>query len=139
MNTTTIPTQADHTKTGRDTILLMSRILLAALFVMAGVNKLSSVEGTIGYIASVGLPLPELVYMGTLALEIGAGLMLAIGLQTRFAAIALGVFSIAAALIFHSNFADPNEITAFLKNLAIGGGMFALATAGSGRFGIQRS
>ena len=124
--------------TKQDGLILIGRLLLAALFILAGVNKLTAMEGTVGYIASVGLPLPELVYFGTVALEIGAGLLLAIGFKARYAAFALGIFSVLTAVIFHNDFAQQSEMTAFLKNLAIGGGMFAVATFGPGRFSLDR-
>ncbi|RGP41053.1 Inner membrane protein YphA [Altererythrobacter insulae] len=124
--------------TKQDGLILVGRLLLAALFILAGVNKLTAMEGTVGYIASVGLPLPELVYFGTVALEIGAGLLLAVGFKARYAAIALGIFSVLTAVIFHNDFAQQSEMTAFLKNLAIGGGMFAVAAFGPGRFSLDR-
>ena len=139
MTSVTMTTDNAAPTARRDTTLLVSRILLAALFILAGINKLGAMEGTVGYISAMGLPFPELVYFGTVALEIGAGLLLAVGFKARYAAIALGVFSILAAAIFHNNFADSNEITAFLKNLAIGGGLFAFAVAGPGRFSLDRS
>jgi putative oxidoreductase len=122
----------------QDIAALAARILLAALFILAGVNKIGGAEGTIGYIASVGLPFPELVNHATIALEIGAGVLLAIGLKARSAAAALGVFSILCAIIFHNAFVDASETTNFLKNFAIGGGMFALAAFGPGRFSLDR-
>ena len=135
MNTTTNGSAA----TGRhDSTLLLARVLLAALFILAGINKIGGMEGTVGYIASMGLPLPELVYFGTVALEIGAGLALLVGFKARYAAAALGVFSVLTAVIFHNDFAQQTEITAFLKNLAIAGGMFAVMVSGPGRFSLDR-
>ena len=122
----------------QDTVMLISRVLLAALFILAGVGKLSGMEGTVGYIGSKDLPFPELLYFGTVALEIGGGLFLAAGFKARYAAAALGVFSILAAIIFHNDFAQQSEMTAFLKNLAIGGGMFMVAAFGPGRFSLDR-
>ncbi len=122
----------------QDGLALLARLLLATLFILAGINKIGGMEGTVGYIASVGLPFPELVYYGTVALEIGAGILLAVGYKARYAAAALGVFSVLTAIIFHNDFAQQNEVTAFLKNLAIGGGMFAVAAFGPGRFSLDR-
>lgn len=140
MNTTaTSPAAITGTSNATQNILaLVGRLLLAALFILAGVNKLTSMEGTVGYITSVGLPLPELVYFGTVALEIVGGLMLATGFKARYAAGALGIFTVLTALIFHNNFAEQIEMTLFLKNLAIAGGMFAVAAFGPGRFSIDR-
>ena len=123
---------------GRDALLLVARLLLAALFVLAGLSKLGTAESTTAYIASAGLPMPDLLYYATIAIEVVGGLLLIAGYKTRYAALALGAFCIAAAAIFHKDFADQIQITMFLKNLAIAGGMFALATSGPGRFSIDR-
>ena len=122
----------------QDAFALVGRLLLAALFVLAGINKIGTMEGTVGYIASVGLPFPEAIYFGTVALEIVGGLMLAAGLKARQAAFALGVFTVLTAVIFHNDFAQQIELTMFLKNLAIAGGMFAIAAFGPGRFSLDR-
>lgn len=136
-NLETVPTPS--VATGKqDAIALVGRLLLANLFILAGVNKLGAAEGTIGYIASVGLPLAELIYYATVALEIIGGLMLAVGFKARYAATALGLFSMAAAVLFHADFADQNQMTAFLKNLSLAGGMFFVAAFGPGRFSLDR-
>ncbi|MBY6128421.1 MULTISPECIES: DoxX family protein [Qipengyuania] len=138
MNTATTIDGAATTGSRNDVVLLAARVMLAALFILAGVNKLGGMEGTVGYIAAMGLPLPELVYIGTVALEIGAGLMLAVGFKARFAATALGIFTVLAAVIFHRDFSQQMELTMFLKNLAIAGGMFAVALSGPGRYSLDR-
>lgn len=122
----------------QNTLALIARLLLATLFILAGINKLSGMEGTVAYISSVGLPAPELVYYATVALEIVGGLMLAAGFKARYASGALGIFSFLTAVIFHNDFSQQTEITAFLKNLAIAGGMFAVAAFGPGRFSVDR-
>lgn len=136
--TDTITPAQTTTSATQDRVALIGRLLLANLFVLAGINKLSAAEGTIGYIASVGLPLAEPIYYATVALEIVGGLMLAVGFKARYAAAALGVFSILAAVFFHANFADQNEMTSFLKNLSLAGGMFMVAAFGPGRLSIDR-
>lgn len=142
MNTPTRDEFDDVVTTGstakQDTVALIGRLLLAALFILAGFGKLGAAEGMTGYISSVGLPFPELIYYATVALEIGGGLLLAVGFKARYAAAALGVFSIAAAVLFHNNFADQAEMTSFLKNFAIAGGMFYVANFGPGRFSLDR-
>ena len=126
------------TSATQDGLALLARLLLATLFILAGINKITAMEGTVGYIASVGLPLPEVVYFGTVALEIVGGLMLAAGFKTRYAAGALGIFTLLTAFIFHNDFAQQIEMTLFLKNLSIAGGMFALAAFGPGRLSVDR-
>lgn len=139
--TDTLPTGTSTVATStssQDAAALVGRLLLATLFILAGVNKIGAAEGTIGYIASVGLPFAEPIYYATVALEIVGGLLLAVGFKARYAAAALGLFSIAAAVLFHADFADQNQMTAFLKNLSIGGGMFFVAAFGPGRFSLDR-
>lgn len=141
MNTFTdslAPTPSATATGSQDAIALVGRLLLANLFILAGVNKLGAAEGTIGYIASVGLPLAEPIYYATVALEIVGGVMLAAGFKARPAAITLGLFSIAAAIFFHSGLSDQSQMTAFLKNLSLAGGMLFLAAFGAGRFSLDR-
>ena len=124
--------------TGTDAAALAGRILLAAIFVLSGVTKLGAVEGTIGYIASVGLPFADAIFYAVVALEIVGGLMLITGFKTRLVALALAAFSIAAAVTFHSDFADQNQMIHFLKNLALAGGMLQVAAFGPGRLALSR-
>ncbi|MEO0689259.1 MAG: DoxX family protein [Pseudomonadota bacterium] len=134
-----VPVSAPNSAiSGKDALALGGRILLATIFVLSGATKLGAVEGTIGYIASVGLPFAEVVFYAVVALEILGGLMLIAGFKTRLAAIALGLFSIAAALTFHADFADQNQMIHFLKNLALAGGMFQVAAFGAGRLALSR-
>lgn len=72
------------TSTAQNVLALIARLLLAALFILAGINKIGAMEGTVGYISSVGMPFPELVYFGTVAFEIVGGLMLAAGFKARY-------------------------------------------------------
>lgn len=136
MNTSTNTVAA--TSTTQDALALVARLLLATLFILAGINKISGMEGTVGYISSVGLPFPEVVYFGTVAFEIIGGLMLAAGFKARLVGLAMGVFTLLTAIIFHSDFSQQMEVTIFLKNLAIAGGMFAVAAFGAGRFSFDR-
>ncbi|MEO0590676.1 MAG: DoxX family protein [Pseudomonadota bacterium] len=124
--------------TTQDAVALGGRLLLAAIFILSGFAKLGAAEGTIGYIASVGLPFAEAIYYAVVALEIVGGIMLVIGFKTRAVALALGVFSVAAAVIFHSDFADQNQMIHFLKNLALAGGMLQVAAFGPGRLALGR-
>ena len=109
-------------------IQLLGRIMLALIFILAGIGKIQDPAGTAGYMQSVGLPAPLL--WPTIALEIIGGICVAVGFQTRFAAFALAIFSIAAAVIFHRNFADQMQMIMFLKNIGLAGGLLLLATSG---------
>lgn len=113
------------------------RALLGALFLVSGVQKLFVPAMIQGYISSVGLPFPSVVYAITVVIEIGAGALLLVGLQTRLMAWILATFTVAAALIFHRALGDPNQFVHFAKNLAIAGGLLQVAAFGAGAFSLD--
>ena len=118
------------------------RILLAALFIPAGISKISGFAGTAGYIASKGLPLPEVGVVIAIAVEVLAGLALLFGFGTRFAALALALFTLAATFIFHNYWTMPADQAMmqqlmFMKNIAVVGGLLVLAAHGAGRFSVD--
>jgi putative oxidoreductase len=117
-------------------IQLLGRIMLALIFILAGVGKIQDPAGTAGYMQSVGLP--AVLLWPTIALEVIGGICVAIGFQTRYAAFALAIFSIAAAVIFHRNFADQMQMILFLKNIAMAGGLLLLATSERTGFSLDR-
>jgi putative oxidoreductase len=119
----------------KDLSLLVARILLGALFVMAGLGKLGSVEGFAGYMASGGVP--AFLAWPVILFEILGGLALIAGIQTRAVALALGAFCIVSGVLYHFDPADQMQMTSFLKNVALAGGYLALAVAGSGRFALD--
>ncbi|WP_423595941.1 DoxX family protein [Roseateles sp. MS654] len=116
---------------------LIGRLLMATIFLVSGFGKLMAPSGTIGYIASVGLPLPELAYAGALAAELGGGLMLVLGYRTRWVAAALVVFSVVSAVLFHNALGDQNQMFHFLKNLAMAGGLLQFIAFGGGTFSLD--
>ncbi|MDO8838256.1 MAG: DoxX family protein [Parvibaculum sp.] len=116
-----------------DYATLVGRIFLSALFILAGINKAMGAEGTIGFIESKGLPLPQIVYVATVALELGGGILLLIGYQARLVALAFAIFCVLAAVIFHPSLSDPS----FLKNFAIAGGMLYVFAHGAGRYSLD--
>src|SRR5690606_20367118 len=99
----------------------VGRVLLALIFILAGFGKIPAIEGNVGYMEMFGVP--GFLIWPTIVVEIVAGIMLVVGFKTRWAAAALAAFTLIAGLIFHTNFADQMEMTAFLKNLAITGGL----------------
>jgi putative oxidoreductase len=113
------------------TIAAVGRILIAVIFLMSGLSKLGAPAATIGYIASVGLPLPVLGFLIALAAEIGGGLLLLVGFRTRLIAALLAVFTLATAVFFHNNFADQNTMIHFLKNVMIIGGLLQIVAIGA--------
>ena len=120
-------------------LALIGRLLLAYLFIPAGLGKISGFAGTAGYIASKGLPMPE---VGAVLAILACGILLLIGFKTRWAALALAVFTLAAAFFFHNYWAVPAEQVMaqrinFNKNLAIAGGLLLLAAFGAGAFSVD--
>lgn len=104
------------------------RALLGALFFVSAITKILGFAYVSGWIASAGLPLPDLVLAATIAIELVGGLMLITGWHARWAALGLAIFLVPVTLVFHAFWsADQasfnDQLTAFLKNAAIFGGM----------------
>ncbi|RQW43820.1 DoxX family protein [Novosphingobium sp. LASN5T] len=121
-----------------DVAALAGRILLAAIFVLSGLSKVAAPAGTIGYIASAGLPLPQVGLAIAVIVELGGGLALVAGFRTRFIAAVLALFSLATALAFHNHLADQNQFIHFFKNVAMAGGLLQVVAFGAGRFALDR-
>jgi putative oxidoreductase len=121
--------------TTRNLADLAGRVLLAALFLVAGFGKIGAYAGTQAYMASKGVPgalLPLVI-----ALELGGGALVVAGLWTRAAAFALAAFSVLAAAIFHANFADQMQQILLLSDLAVAGGFLVLAANGAGAWSLD--
>jgi len=106
-----------------------ARVLMAIIFVLSGVGKIGAFEATQGYMASVGVP--GFLLAPTIAFELGAGLLLVIGLRTRETALLLAGFSFVTAFIFHFDPGNQAQFLHFLKNLAMTGGFLVLAKSGA--------
>ncbi len=115
----------------------IGRLLIAVIFLLSGVGKVFAPGGTQAYIAAAGLPLPVVAYLIAVVVEVGGGLLLVLGYQTRAVAAVLIVFTIAAALGFHNNFAEQNQMIHFLKNIAIAGGLLQVVAFGAGGFSLD--
>jgi putative oxidoreductase len=115
---------------------LVARLLMAQIFIIAGIGKITGYAGTQAYMSAMGVPgaLLPLVIL----LEIGCGLALVVGWKTKWVAYILAAFTIVAALIFHHNFADAMQKINFMKNLAIAGGFLLLAINGAGSISLDR-
>lgn len=120
-----------------DSVALVGRILLAAIFILSGIGKVADPGATIAYIGAVGLPLAPIAYAGAVAVELGGGIALILGYRTRLVAAAVALFSLLAAVGFHSNFADQSQMIHFLKNVAMAGGLLQLVAFGGGRFSLD--
>lgn len=118
-----------------DIALLIGRLLLAWIFLHEGSSLALNFSAAVEAVAPLGVSAPLLV--ATIILQIGAGLSIATGLLARVGASALGLFCIATATLFHTNFSDQNELLHFEKDLAIAGGMFVLAAAGAGSLSLD--
>lgn len=122
----------------RNIIPLISRVLLSALFIMSGINKILNPVATQQYMASFGMPLTGLFLVAAIVIELGGGLSVLLGYKARWGAIALVIFMIPATLIFHTNFADQMQTIHFMKNLAILGGLLMIIQYGSGAIALKR-
>ncbi len=120
-----------------NTIQLIARVLLAHMFLLAGLGKLGAdaYAGTQGYMEAMGVP--GMLLPLVIALEIGGALAIIAGWQTRWAALALAGFTLVAAAIFHNDFADQMQSILFMKNVAIAGGLLLLAVHGSGAWSFE--
>ena len=123
---------------------LLARILLAAIFIVYGIGKLTAFNGTAAYIASKGLPVPQVLAALTILLEVGGGILIVVGFYTRWVALIFAIFCVATAIIFHQFWGLPDPKTAalmktmFFKNIAIAGGFLALAYFGAGPLAIDK-
>jgi len=120
----------------------VGRILLALIFVISGFGKITGFEGAVGYIASKGLPLPQLGAVLAIVVELGAGILLVVGWQARWAATVLFLFLIPTTLIFHNFWSvelahKPMQTIQFMKNLCIMGGMLYVMAFGAGPFSVD--
>ena len=114
---------------------VVARILLAHIFVLAGMNKIMGYAGTQGYMEMMGVP--GMLLPLVIILELGGGLALVAGWQARWVAFALAGFSVISALIFHNNLADQVQMIMFMKNLAIAGGLLLIAEHGAGAYSLD--
>lgn len=116
---------------------LVGRMLLSTIFLISGVGKVAAPAATIGYIASTGLPFPQLGLAIAVLTELGVGAALLLGYRTRVAAAWLALFCLVTPALFHSSFGDQNQFIHFLKNVAICGGLLQVASFGPGRFSLD--
>lgn len=127
--------------TFQNALAFLGRLALVALFLPAGLSKISGFEGTVGYINSVGLPLAAVGAVIAIIVEIGGGLALLTGLFARPAALILALFTAVASFAFHAFWAVPAEQAFvqqlfFYKNVAVIGGLLILAAYGPGAWSV---
>jgi len=130
------------TTPAQDAFALFGRIVIALLFVPAGWAKIAGFAGTVGYITSKGVPLPQVAAAIAVAAELGLALLLLVGWKTRWAALGLAVFTFVITFIFHAWWGVPAEQLmaqrqSFFKNMAITGGLLAFAAFGAGGWSLD--
>ena len=121
---------------------LVGRLLMAVLFLPAGISKIAGFAGTVGYIASKGVPLPEVAAIIAIIIEVVGGIALTLGFKTRWAALALAAFTLVATVMFHNYWTLPAEQQMmqqlmFMKNIAVIGGLLTLAAWGAGAWSVD--
>ena len=121
---------------------LLGRVLIALLFLPAGIQKITGFAGTVGYAAGAGMPMPQVAVAIGLVIEIVGGLAILLGWQTRWAALILGFFTLVASFFFHAYWAAPADQAfvvqlLFFKNIAVVGGLLALAANGAGGWSLD--
>jgi putative oxidoreductase len=126
-----------------NTAALVGRVLLATIFIVSGFGKISGYDGTAGYMAAKGLPMVNVLLPLTIAVELGGGLLLAVGLKARWAALVIFLFLIPVTFVFHAFWGvDPKEAAQqqinFLKNVAIMGGMLMVFAHGPGAYSVDK-
>ncbi|QGZ39471.1 putative oxidoreductase [Pseudoduganella flava] len=126
------------TNANTSVIPAIGRVLLATIFVFSALGKIAAPSATIGYIQSVGLPFATAGLIAAIAIELGGGLMLALGIKTRLVAAGLAVFSIVTALAFHHAIGDQNQLIHLLKNFAMAGGLLQVVAFGAGAYSIDQ-
>jgi putative oxidoreductase len=121
---------------------LVGRLLVVALFLPAGLSKITGFAATVGYFGFLGIPAPTLAVVATIALEVLGSIALLVGYQTRVTAIVLAIFTLAASIAGHAFWAAPADQAfvaqlLFFKNVAVMGGLLVLASAGAGQWSVD--
>ena len=114
-----------------------ARLLMAQIFIISGFGKITAYGATQGYFSSLGLPMPSVLLPLVILIELGGGLALLFGFKARWAAAVLAAFTLLAALIAHTNFADQMQMINFMKNLAMTGGLLMFVRYGAGQPSID--
>jgi putative oxidoreductase len=131
-------------KSQNDAVLLLSRVLLALLYIVFGWQKLVGFSGTVTYMASTNLPVPATVAGASIMIELGFGIAIALGLWTRPFALWMALYALATAFIGHRYWESHGlehyqNMINFYKNVSIVGGSILLAVTGPGRYSIDRA
>jgi|TARA_B100001093_G_C26755197_1_gene983057 putative oxidoreductase len=115
---------------------LIGRIMVSAIFLFSGINKILNYTGTVGWMEGYGIP--GILLIPAIVIEIFFPIMIIVGYQTRVAAGGLLLFSLVTAFIFHLDFGNQMQVIAFLKNIGLAGGMLFLIINGSKDFSLEK-
>lgn len=135
------PAQA---KASSDVAALLARVLLVALFLVSGLDKITGFADTVSYIAAHRLPFATLGALIAVAVELGGGLLALVGWKARWAALILAIYTVVAGFLFHAYWADADpaarmgDFINFWKNISIAGGLLMMFAFGPGRFSVDR-
>lgn len=124
--------------TSSSKVAAVGRVLMALIYLFSGIAKILAPSATQAYIASEGLPAPLLAYLIAIVIEVGGGILLVIGFRTRIVAGIMATFTIAAALGFHHDFSNQDQLMHFLKNICMTGGLLQVVAFGAGALSIDR-
>jgi len=116
-------------------IQVIGRIFLSTIFLVEGMNKIFNYESTIEYMENFNVP--EYLAIPAIIVEILFPLLLIVGYQTKISALALAIFTLTTALIFHTDFTNQMQLISFLKNFAIAGGFLIIFVNGAGKYSID--
>ncbi|WGD54923.1 DoxX family protein [Bradyrhizobium sp. CB1650] len=120
-----------------DHAALVGRILYASMFLLFGYGKITAFAGTTSYMGSLGLPAPSLFTLLAIIIEIGGGLLMLVGYETRLIALGLAIYVLVSAFIGHFQLSDFNQFQHFMKNMAIVGGSLAFGASGAGAYSFD--
>jgi len=115
----------------------LGRLLLSVIFLVSGFKKLTTFGGTAAYMASQGLPMPEIAALVAVVVECAGGVLVLVGYQTRLVGLVMAAWCIATALVAHAHFGDGNQTIHFMKNVAICGGFLQLFAFGAGAWSLD--
>jgi putative oxidoreductase len=116
---------------------LLGRILLSIIFILGAIGKLGAMDATIAYIGQGGLPVPQLAYWVSIAVELGGGLLVLFGFQTRLAGLMLAGWCVITGVLFHYHPGDQAQMINYMKNLAMAGGFLQLFAVGGGAWSVD--
>ncbi|RAP32738.1 DoxX family protein [Candidatus Marinamargulisbacteria bacterium SCGC AG-439-L15] len=116
---------------------LISRILIAIIFIFAGYGKIMDPMSTQAYMNTMGMGATTFFLVCAIIIEIVGGVSILLGYYTRIGALLLIIFLLPTTIIFHTDFSSQVQVIMFLKNLAIMGGLFSLLANGSGAYSID--